>query len=172
MAKGGSGRERVILEGGVPSSDHPTERLQVPPEMSEGSGHLQPGRPGAEADRRKIRRHLVSVPFPGGEGRALRICLLGEHQLRPAGAPWTYSASSGTRCAATQRVGSGVMSYSFADMVGGTPTEFTADDARSRGRGSHPAPARMAPAPRRDKVAMISLGFVIFLCLVASSHRC
>ena len=38
-------RERIILEGGVPSSITPPTRLQVPPEVPESAGHLQRSRP-------------------------------------------------------------------------------------------------------------------------------
>lgn len=58
------------------------------------------------------------------------------------------------------------MSYSLAEMLTGNEPEFAPDlvEAQIQGR----TPLQLAwRRLRRDKVSMISLGFVIFLCLVA-----
>jgi peptide/nickel transport system permease protein len=58
------------------------------------------------------------------------------------------------------------VSYSFADMVAGTEPEFGAEMLEVGVEGRTPLQLAWRRL-RRDKVAMISLGFVIILCLVA-----
>lgn len=58
------------------------------------------------------------------------------------------------------------MSYSFADMVAGTEPEFASDMLEVGIEGRTPLQLAWRRL-RRDKVSMISLAFVIILCLVA-----
>ena len=58
------------------------------------------------------------------------------------------------------------MSYNFADMVSGTEPEFAASMLEVGVEGRSPMQLAWRRL-RRDKISMISLGFVIFLCLVA-----
>jgi peptide/nickel transport system permease protein len=58
------------------------------------------------------------------------------------------------------------VSYSFADMVAGTEPDFASEMLEVGVEGRTPLQLAWRRL-RRDKVAMISLGFVIILCLVA-----
>jgi ABC-type dipeptide/oligopeptide/nickel transport system permease subunit len=58
------------------------------------------------------------------------------------------------------------VSYNFTDMVSGTEPEFAASMLEVGVEGRSPMQLAWRRL-KRDKVSMISLGFVIFLCLVA-----